>query len=95
VPLTRQRVCAHALVVATVITAAPLVGLAGIASVPAAHAATTIDGPDVSSYQHPSGARINWWKVKAAGKDFAIVKATEGHYYTNPYFKGDYWRARQ
>jgi GH25 family lysozyme M1 (1,4-beta-N-acetylmuramidase) len=95
VPLTRFRRFTHALVVATVVTGAPLVGVAGVASITAAHAATTIDGPDVSSYQHPNGVGINWAKVKAAGKDFAIIKATEGTYYTNPYFSTDYAHAHR
>jgi GH25 family lysozyme M1 (1,4-beta-N-acetylmuramidase) len=55
-----------------------------------AYAAVTIDGPDVSSYQHPAGVSINWAKVAASGKEFAIVKATEGTTYVNKYFRGDY-----
>ena len=53
-------------------------------------------GPDVSSYQHPSSAKyphgkpINWTSVEKAGKAFAIVKATEGTAYTNPFFDDDY-----
>src|SRR5207302_896757 len=66
-----------------------------LAATPSAHASTTITGPDVSSYQHPYGAKINWAKVKAAGKDFAIVKATEGTYYSNPYFGADYRNSRR
>jgi lysozyme len=58
-------------------------------------AAVTIDGPDVSSYQHPSGASINWAKVAAAGHEFAIVKATEGTWYVNRYFRGDYTAVRR
>lgn len=55
-----------------------------------APALASVTGPDVASYQHPSGARINWAKVKKSGRDFAIVKATEGTSYTNPYFAGDW-----
>lgn len=86
---------ARALVTFVIALATPVAGLAGLAGTPAAQASTTIDGPDVSSYQHPYGAKINWSKVKAAGKDFAIVKATEGTYYTNPYFRTDYSHSRQ
>ena len=53
-------------------------------------AAITIDGPDVSSYQHPNGASINWAAVAKAGHEFAIVKATEGTSYVNKYFGADY-----
>src|SRR5437763_1109876 len=59
-----------------------------------AAAAVTIDGPDVSSYQHPAGASINWTKVAAAGHEFAIVKATEGTSYANSFFRADYWGIR-
>ncbi len=53
-------------------------------------------GPDVASWQHPSGAPIDWNQVRATGHDFAFMKADEGPgspggaYYTNPYFKQDW-----
>lgn len=59
-----------------------------------AEAAWSITGPDVSSWQHPGGDGINWDKVAADGRDFAIVKATEGTGYTNPYYAGDVADAR-
>ncbi|WP_067477989.1 glycoside hydrolase family 25 protein [Nocardia amamiensis] len=46
-------------------------------------------GPDVSSWQHPGGRMIDWFAVKRAGHDFAMVKATEGIHYVNPYFLAD------
>ncbi|MHB8450619.1 MAG: GH25 family lysozyme [Mycobacteriales bacterium] len=46
-------------------------------------------GPDVSSYQHPNSAPIDWPSVAGAGQRFAIVKATEGTFYTNPYYSQD------
>ena len=49
-----------------------------------------VQGIDVASYQHPGGAAINWGQVASAGYRFAFVKATQGTYYTNPYFSGDY-----
>jgi lysozyme len=55
-----------------------------------AAAAKATTGPDVASYQHPQGAGINWHKVKKSGRSFAIVKATEGSSYVNPYFAKDY-----
>jgi GH25 family lysozyme M1 (1,4-beta-N-acetylmuramidase) len=54
-----------------------------------------IDGPDVASYQHPYGKRIRWHKVAGDGHEFAIVKATEGHFYRNPWFGRDYRGARE
>jgi GH25 family lysozyme M1 (1,4-beta-N-acetylmuramidase) len=68
-----------------------------VGSAGAASAAKVFDGPDVASYQHPHptkanphGQPINWTQVAKAGKDFAIVKATEGTTYVNPYFAGPY-----
>jgi GH25 family lysozyme M1 (1,4-beta-N-acetylmuramidase) len=47
--------------------------------------ATALQGVDVASFQHPSGASIDWSKVAGGGIQFAAVKATEGAYYENPY----------
>lgn len=49
-----------------------------------------VDGPDVSSFQHPNGAAISWPAVRKSGREFAIVKATEGTSYVNPWFGRDY-----
>ncbi|NCY16106.1 MAG: glycoside hydrolase, partial [Actinobacteria bacterium] len=64
---------------------AALVVLAG-----AAPAGALITGVDVASYQHPGGAPIDWVKVRSAGHRYALVKATEGTTYTNPYFNADW-----
>jgi lysozyme len=58
-----------------------------------------IDGVDVASWQHPDNAPIDWRRVRAAGVEFATVKATEGSSadsseYTNPFFRGDLNGAR-
>ncbi len=63
---------------------------ASAVTVAATAAFAVTDGPDVASYQHPSGAAINWGAVHSSGRTFAIVKATEGTNYTNPYFAGDW-----
>jgi GH25 family lysozyme M1 (1,4-beta-N-acetylmuramidase) len=52
------------------------------------------EGVDVSSSQHSGGARINWPQVFDSGIRFALIKATEGNYYVNPYFAGDYSTAK-
>lgn len=54
-----------------------------------APAAAQPTGPDVSSWQHPRGRLIDWFAVRAAGHRFAMVKATEGLDYINPYFVPD------
>ena len=41
---------------------------------------------DVSSHQQ----NLDWVSAYAAGSRFAYVKATEGTYYTNPYFAQQY-----
>lgn len=47
---------------------------------------TQTPGLDVSSWQ----GNVNWDQVAANGAKFAIVKATEGTYYRNPYFSQQY-----
>lgn len=69
---------------APVLVAGALVlGSAGVA------AADGLDGPDVASWQHPRNASIDWFAVRGAGQDFALVKATEGLNYVNPFYVGD------
>jgi GH25 family lysozyme M1 (1,4-beta-N-acetylmuramidase) len=48
----------------------------------------SIAGIDVSSHDH-STYPIDWSGVAASGVSFAYVKATEGQFYTNPYFAAD------
>jgi GH25 family lysozyme M1 (1,4-beta-N-acetylmuramidase) len=52
-----------------------------------------VNGIDVSQYQHPDGADIDWSKVYDSGYRFAFVKATEGDsrppVIINPYFEED------
>jgi GH25 family lysozyme M1 (1,4-beta-N-acetylmuramidase) len=88
----RARVMTTAVLVAAIST--PLT----LGSAQNASASKVYDGPDVASYQHPHptkahphGQPINWKKVARSGKDFAIVKATEGTTYVNPYFDGPYY----
>jgi GH25 family lysozyme M1 (1,4-beta-N-acetylmuramidase) len=57
------------------------------ASLPAA--ASTVQGIDVSSGQHPDGAPIYWNEVAGAGYKFAFIKVSEGSYYANPYYASD------
>jgi GH25 family lysozyme M1 (1,4-beta-N-acetylmuramidase) len=59
------------------------------AATTASSAATTAtQGIDVSSVQHPGNAGIDW-SAAAPGNAFAAIKASEGNYYSNPYFAGD------
>lgn len=46
----------------------------------------SVKGMDVSGYQ----GNVNWSSAWANGARFAYVKATEGTYYTNPYFAQQY-----
>lgn len=70
-------------------------GLLSMSALPDSSAATTpVLGVDVSSFQHPNGARINWSAVARAGYSFAFIKDTEGTYYVNPWYKSDLRAAR-
>lgn len=51
-----------------------------------------ISGADVSKYQHPNGAGIDWAAVKASGHAFVFHKATDGRSGVDPTF-GDDWVA--
>lgn len=44
---------------------------------------------DISSWQHPGGAGIDWHAVAEAGYHGVISKATQGNWYANPFFAGD------
>lgn len=72
---------------AAVLTAGTLVVTGTVAATGAAQARPA--GPDVASWQHPGGAPINWGAVRGAGNEFAIVKATEGLGYVNPFYLQD------
>jgi len=69
-------------------------------NVVSAQADTVITGVDVSKWDHsatsayPTGTVIDWVKVKAAGRSFAIIKASERTNYRNPYFANDYTQAK-
>jgi len=83
-PTTRRgfaRACVAALAATTLVMSA-------------AEASAAISGPDVASYQHPSGSAINWQKVRASGQRFVFIKATEGTRYRNPYFASDWSGSR-
>jgi Ricin-type beta-trefoil lectin domain/Glycosyl hydrolases family 25 len=56
---------------------------------PVAAAAVSAQGTDVSSLQHLSNPTINSAGVSSAGMSFVGIKASEGNYYTNPYYAGN------
>jgi len=85
---TLPRVRASSLLTATALVVASLATT--VLGAPSASAATCANGPDISRWQHPNGATINWDKVAAGCNSFAIIKATEGAGYTNPYFASDW-----
>lgn len=47
-------------------------------------------GVDVSTWNHADNEPIDWEAVAHAGYTFAIVKATQGDSYVNPWLKRDY-----
>ena len=64
-------------------------GIAAVSVALAAPAIALLPGSDVASHQHPGSMAIDWARVKAAGQQFAIVKATEGLSYVNPHYQED------
>jgi len=50
---------------------------------------TTANGIDISSWQHPGGALIDWSEVVTSGKQFVMVKCSQGTNYRSPFFKAD------
>jgi len=59
--------------------------VAALSAAPASAASVTY-GQDVSGHQ----GNVNWSAQWSAGSRFAYIKATEGTYYTNPYFAQQY-----
>ncbi|MEU1272000.1 lysozyme [Streptomyces sp. NPDC005799] len=58
----------------------------GRAGAPAAHAVAQTEGVDVSGHQ----GDVAWSTLWSSGVRWAYTKATEGTYYTNPYFAQQY-----
>jgi GH25 family lysozyme M1 (1,4-beta-N-acetylmuramidase) len=57
---------------------------------PALAGTNATQGTDVSSLQHPTAtSTIDWTDVASSGMDFTGIKASEGNYYTNPYYAGN------
>jgi GH25 family lysozyme M1 (1,4-beta-N-acetylmuramidase) len=76
------------------VAGAGAIGLAlALARAPGAAAATgraghSVRGLDISAYQH-TGKAINWRLLGSEGIRFVAIKASEGTYYTNPYYLSD------
>jgi GH25 family lysozyme M1 (1,4-beta-N-acetylmuramidase) len=83
IPTSRNR-ARRRLSLAAVATAALSAAVLAFSS--SASAAANPHGNDVSSHQ----GNVNWSSVKANGGLFSYSKATEGSYYTNPYFAQQY-----
>jgi GH25 family lysozyme M1 (1,4-beta-N-acetylmuramidase) len=79
-PAVERQLAARAIAPSAVARVRP----AGLAST-----ASTVEGIDVASLQHPGGAAINWTQVAAAQYKFAFIKVSEGSYYANPYYAAD------
>lgn len=63
---------------------------AATTTAPALATTTAAQGTDVSSLQHPTAtSTIDWSTIASSGISFTGVKASEGNYYTNPFYKTD------
>ena len=65
-----------------------------VTSGPVAASPAAITGTVVTSEQHQGGAAIDWAAVAGTGARFAVVQATDGTGYRNPWFGADYSGAR-
>ena len=72
---------------AALTTAVSAVGVPAVAS--ASGHAHLPSGVDVSGYQRPGGAAIDWHEVKTDGQSFAVVKASEGTDWVNDFAAED------
>lgn len=70
------------------LAAVPL-GLAAVLVATTPAVAEPPTGTDASSWQHVDGKPIDWQAFKNAGFDFALIKATDGTDYVNPWFAQD------
>ncbi|MFJ3230967.1 lysozyme [Streptomyces sp. NPDC086787] len=62
----------------------------GRSSAPSMQRASQTEGVDVASHQ----GNVDWSKLWGGGVRWAYTKATEGTYYTNPYFASQYTGSR-
>jgi GH25 family lysozyme M1 (1,4-beta-N-acetylmuramidase) len=79
---------AGGVVIALSLTALPDARAATGNAAAAPAAAGAVRGLDVSAYQHTKGP-IDWLRIARMGFTFAGVKASEGTYYSNPYYRSD------
>ena len=82
-----RRITAHPHVRRALLSLSAIAAVGTLSATGPAIAAPT--GPDVSSWQHVDGRLINWFAVRGSGNAFAMLKATEGLSYVNPYFVPD------
>jgi len=74
-----------------------LVGLGAgtaLAATDPPYAKGAVVGIDISSYQHPGGAAIDFKAARANGVRFVAVKVDEGGGYVNPWYRRDMLSAR-
>jgi GH25 family lysozyme M1 (1,4-beta-N-acetylmuramidase) len=81
-------------VVACLGAVATTIATTGMSGSATALGSATATGPVVASAQHPNGAAIGWSSVAASGARLAVVQATDGTGYRNPWFFVDYNGAR-
>ncbi|GAA4635268.1 hypothetical protein GCM10023196_080080 [Actinoallomurus vinaceus] len=71
------------------VLAGPYAGAARASSASPPAGRYPVKGVDITEYQHPGGAAVNWPQVRSSGVRFATLKATRGTNIVNPYFKSD------
>ena len=76
------------------ILAAAACAIAGTTALAQADPGQPVLGIVVSSDQHAAGAAIQWDRVAATGARVAVIEATDGGRYRNPWFSPDFSGAR-
>ena len=79
---------------ATTVAVAALLATSALAIGAQADPGQPVLGIVVSSDQHVAGAAIDWPRVAATGARVAVVEATDGGRYRNPWFSPDFAGAR-
>jgi GH25 family lysozyme M1 (1,4-beta-N-acetylmuramidase) len=71
-----------------VVAALSLNAAAGAGAAVTGRGGSAVRGLDISAYQH-AGSAIDWELLPGQGIHFVAVKAAEGTYYVNPYYRSD------
>lgn len=81
--------------VAVAMTTAAMIAVSPVAPAAASSSDTYPRGVDISKWQRPGGAAINWTAVTDSGRSFAFIRSTYGGSVVDPYFASSWASARR